>query len=74
MKKKIPRNRSLPYCKTCSHDVDYHAVGKFSKVVSYFITDIYSRCMVGPWCKCRQFIPKDNLKYLEWAYVDNQRI
>lgn len=72
--KKKRKSRSIPSCKKCGHGVDYHALGKFEKIVSFFVLGIYSSCMVGPWCKCRQFVPKDNLRYLEWRYAQKENI
>lgn len=70
----MPKHSAKPVvCKTCSHGVDYHAVGKFAKMISYFLTGTYSKCMVGPWCKCVKFVPNDNLRYLEWAYGNDKR-
>lgn len=65
--KKLKHNVFLD-CKACDHEVDLHAVGKFAKVVSYFLSGQYGKCMAGPWCQCRQYLPKDNLRYLEWRY------
>jgi hypothetical protein len=53
------------YCLTCHHTGEDHVVMQdwFSRVM-YRIVGI-SGCAVGPWCKCKRFVPNDNLKYLE---------
>lgn len=65
----------LDYCRNCDHSVYCHIApyssegNKFGdfKVLKWGMCDVYGNMGIRV-CYCDTFIPKDNLKFLEWRY------
>ena len=65
----------LDYCRNCDHSVHCH-IAPYSRdgdMFGYFKVVKWDMCaaydLVGErMCICTSFLPKDNLKYLEWKY------
>lgn len=64
-------DRAFSLCRTCNHIMMAHS----------FVTDKRGKCLdagitnkeVYETCKCKIFIPKDNLEFLEWAAQKKER-
>ena len=64
--------RSLSVCRTCAHVLMSHifiGLKKIKYCVDAFVNELgeYKKC------SCEQFIPKDNLEYLEWAQQNKEK-
>lgn len=56
-------------CRTCKHSRFLHE-GLSSK--HFCLDSIITQNHEVQWCKCKEFIPADNLDYLEWKYTQKK--
>lgn len=48
-----------PGCRSCKHTKDFH-------YPNYGLPNIPPLPCKGPYCKCKEYLPVDNLEYLEY--------
>lgn len=69
MKRKL--NTFKSFCRNCEHAEVQHDDGlyglKHFPALCFEVSDSY-----GKECKCLEYIPSDNLEYLEWLYEEKQ--
>ena len=61
----VPANgyRFQEYCRNCNHNNAWHVDGHYNEIVIPCEAVLDIDCKKT--CKCANFVPKDNLKYLE---------
>jgi hypothetical protein len=59
--------KGLSKCRTCDHVMIAHNNSNSCMDARLTNKEVYSRCI------CTQFIPKDNLEFLEWAAENKKK-
>lgn len=54
----------VKFCRMCEHSYGWHDQNGCHQ-------GVYNSPF-GKFCKCKEYITKDNLKYLEWKYEQNK--
>jgi len=76
-----PKNMTLSLdwreqCKNCGHVAHWHSIEEYNSNIKTF-KDIQDSCRYfndeeRDYCNCKEFVPENNLKYLEYKYEQSQ--
>ena len=62
--RKIKSPKNFQLCRTCEHYFISHMVKSDGTIFCQWMNSSFYPNS----CKCKEFLPKDNLEFLEWEY------
>jgi hypothetical protein len=67
----FPGPTYVRFCRTCDHSYGNHSNdGMGMRMVGYYIEN---NIIENDFCKCKEYITKDNLRYLEYCYEKGKK-
>lgn len=71
LNKRIRDPRNFEKCRTCDHYSLSHTDERYLKSYCHMVYDEVQKH--NP-CRCSEFLPKDNLEFLEYLYEKNHEV